>query len=87
VSNQSDFEAAAARVQQLPRRPSNDDLLSLYALYKQGSSGDITGSRPSVFDIKGRAKFDAWAKVRGLSQEQARTDYIALVARLTQTGG
>ena len=84
MSNQSEFEAAAARVQQLTGRPGNDDLLSLYALYKQATVGDVTGSRPSVFDLKARAKFDAWTKVRGLSPEQARTDYIALVARLTR---
>ena len=84
MSNQSEFEAAAARAQQLSRRPSNDDLLALYGLYKQGTIGDVTGSRPSVFDLKGRAKFDAWSKLRGVAQERARTDYIALVERLAK---
>lgn len=83
VTTTAEFEAAANRVQQLSHRPSNDELLNLYALYKQASVGDVSGSRPSVFDVKGRAKFDAWSKLKGVSPEQARGDYVALVARLS----
>jgi diazepam-binding inhibitor (GABA receptor modulator, acyl-CoA-binding protein) len=82
VPTPSDFEAAALRVQQLARRPSNDDLLRLYGLYKQASVGDVQGARPSLFDPKGRAKFDAWSKLRGLSKERAQADYVAVVERL-----
>ncbi len=60
-----------------------DVMLNLYALYKQGSAGDVTGSRPGMLDIKGRAKFDAWAGKKGQSQAQAQAAYVALVEKLT----
>lgn len=76
------FEDAQTRVKQLSKSPSNDDLLELYALYKQATAGDVTGSRPGMLDVKGRAKFDAWAKKKGLSKDDAMTKYIAVVDRL-----
>ena len=76
------FEAAQARVKTLSKAPDNSELLELYALYKQGTSGDVSGSRPGMMDFKGRAKFDAWAGKRGLSKDEAMTKYVALVDRL-----
>jgi acyl-CoA-binding protein len=76
------FSDAAQAVTQLSRRPNNDMLLKLYALYKQGSEGDVRGSRPGILDIKGRAKFDAWKKIAGLSKEEAQSSYIGLVQDL-----
>lgn len=80
------FKDAAARVQALKTRPSNDVLLDLYALYKQGSSGDVEGKRPGMLDVKGRAKFDAWAKRKGMPKDEAKTAYVALVDRLVAGG-
>jgi acyl-CoA-binding protein len=54
----------------------------LYALFKQATDGDVSGSRPGMIDVKGRAKFDAWAKKKGLSSDTAMKDYIALVTKL-----
>ena len=76
------FEAAAADSKKLPERPSNDVLLQLYALYKQGSEGDVEGKRPGFTDMVGRAKYDAWAAVRGTSAEDAMQQYIDLVKSL-----
>jgi acyl-CoA-binding protein len=76
------FDAAAAASKQLPKRPDNDTLLKLYALYKQGSAGDVSGDRPGGFDFVGAAKYDAWAKVKGLSQDEAKRQYIVLVDSL-----
>ena len=75
------FEDAQARVKTLSKMPSNDDLLSLYAFYKQATAGDVSGSRPGMLDLKGRAKYDAWAKRKGLATDAAITAYIALVDR------
>jgi acyl-CoA-binding protein len=61
---------------------SNDTLLELYALFKQATAGDATGSRPGMLDVKGRAKFDAWAKRKGQTKDAAMTAYIALVDKL-----
>jgi acyl-CoA-binding protein len=76
------FEAAAADSKKLPERPSNDVLLQLYALYKQGSEGDVQGKRPGFTDMVGRAKYDAWAAVKGTSSEDAMQQYIDLVKSL-----
>lgn len=78
------FETAAEEVQNLTERPSNDELLKLYALYKQGSVGDVTGKRPGMLDLKGRAKYDAWAEVKGTSPEDAKQQYVDLVAQLKE---
>jgi acyl-CoA-binding protein len=76
------FDAAAKAAQNLPSRPDNDTLLQIYALYKQATVGDVTGSRPGFTDLVGRAKYDAWAKIKGTAKDQAMQDYIALVERL-----
>ena len=76
------FEQAQKDVQALPERPDNDTLLQLYALYKQGSEGDVSGPRPGFFDFVGTAKFEAWSKLAGRTQDEARQQYIDLVAKL-----
>ncbi|MEV8519259.1 acyl-CoA-binding protein [Dyella marensis] len=79
---QSEFQQAAEDVQGLGERPDNDTLLKLYALYKQGSEGDVHGPQPGFFDFVGTAKYEAWAKLRGSSREDAMRRYIALVRQL-----
>jgi len=77
------FEKAAKDVQGLSERPDNDTLLRLYALYKQGSEGDVTGPKPGFFDFVGTAKYEAWAKLAGTSQDEAMKKYVDLVKKLT----
>ena len=74
------FAAAQARIKPVTGL-GNDVLLDLYALYKQATTGDVTGSRPGMLDLRGRAKYDAWAARRGLTKDAAMTAYIALVDR------
>ena len=76
------FEDAQKRVKTLKESPGNDELLELYALYKQATVGDATGSRPGMLDFVGRAKFDGWAKRKGTSKDAAMTAYVAMVDRL-----
>jgi acyl-CoA-binding protein len=78
------FADAAAASKQLPKRPDNETLLKLYALYKQGSAGDVSGPAPGGFDFVGKAKHDAWSKLQGTPQDEARRQYVALVAQLQQ---
>jgi len=73
------FEAAAQAAQNLPKRPDNDTLLQMYALYKQATAGDASSARPGFTDFVGRAKHDAWAKLKGIGKEQAMREYILLV--------
>jgi carboxylesterase len=76
------FESAAVAVKALPRAPDNGALLDLYALYKQATAGDCDGQRPGAMDVVGRAKYDAWARRRGVAQDEAMRDYVSLVERL-----
>jgi len=76
------FEKAAVDVKELDERPGNDDLLKLYAFYKQSTTGDVAGDRPGIFDMVGRAKYDAWAAIKGKSKDDAMKDYVAIVERL-----
>ena len=76
------FEAAAAASKQLTRRPDNQTMLRLYALYKQASAGDVAGDRPGAFDFVGSAKYDAWAGLKGMTSEDAMRQYIDLVKQL-----
>jgi diazepam-binding inhibitor (GABA receptor modulator, acyl-CoA-binding protein) len=80
----SEFERAAERSRELTKRPTNEELLSLYALYKQATEGDATGERPGGFDFKAIAKFDAWEEQKGKSKTTAMEEYITLVNNLHQ---
>jgi len=82
-----DFSAAQTRVKQLPRTPASDELLELYAYYKQATAGDASGERPGMLDFKGRAKFDAWHARKGLTSEAAMSAYVALVGKLVAKYG
>ena len=79
-----DFQNAVSASQALTKRPSNEELLELYALFKQASEGDVAGDRPGGFDFKAIAKYDAWAEKKGLNKEQAMQDYVKLVSRLKE---
>ncbi len=80
--NKEAFEQAVASSKTLSERPSNDVLLKLYALYKQATDGDVSGERPSGFDFKGAAKYDAWIAIKGKSNDDAAQEYIDLVKSL-----
>lgn len=77
------FEEAQSQVKSIPTTMTNDTLLDLYSLYKQATEGDVSGSRPGLLDVKGRAKFDAWAKQKGITKENAMEKYVALVQELS----
>lgn len=85
MSNVEAFEQAQKDVKTLTQRPGNDDLLALYAHFKQGTDGDVSGKRPGMLDMVGRAKYDAWAKLKGMDGEKARQAYIDKVAALLKS--
>ena len=76
------FEQARADSKNLPEKPDNMTLLQLYALYKQGSVGDVDTKRPGFTDMVGRAKYDAWAGVKGKNSDEAMQEYTALIESL-----
>lgn len=83
MSLQEDFQKAVDRSKtDIKEKPSNEELLNLYALYKQGEEGDVTGERPGGFDFKAIAKYNAWEELKGKSSEDAMKEYIELVNKL-----
>lgn len=81
---QQEFERAVTRSKELTRRPDNEELLQLYALYKQGTEGDVSGDRPGGFDFKAIAKYDAWEALKGKPKDEAMKEYITFVDKLHQ---
>lgn len=80
---QERFEKAQVEVKTLPSKPSNDDLLTLYSLYKQATDGEASGAKkPGRFDLVGKAKYDAWSKLAGMPGEEAKQRYVDTVQRL-----
>lgn len=82
MSLEDQFNAAQAKSKTLAQKPSNDVLLKLYSLFKQGAVGDVNIERPGGFDFVGAAKFDAWEALKGQSKEEAQQAYIDYVESL-----
>jgi acyl-CoA-binding protein len=82
-----DFADAQVRVKKLTKLPASDELLELYALFKQATVGNVEGKRPGMLDIKGRAKYDAWASKKSVGKDAAMQAYVALVGKLTTKYG
>ena len=82
ASKKAQFEKAVADSKKLPEKPDNATLLQLYSLYKQATEGDCEGQRPGFTDFVGRAKFDAWAGLKGKGKDEAMQEYIDLVESL-----
>lgn len=85
MTDQAAFEQAQKDVKTLTRKPSDDDLLFLYSHFKQASEGDVSGKRPGMLNVVARAKYDAWAKLKGMSADEARTKYVEKVEALLKT--
>jgi diazepam-binding inhibitor (GABA receptor modulator, acyl-CoA-binding protein) len=77
-----EFESAAAKVKTLTKSPNNENMLELYALFKQATVGDNKTEMPGAFNLVAKAKWDAWTSKNGMSNEEAEKEYIALVAML-----
>jgi acyl-CoA-binding protein len=82
MSKKAAFDKAVAESKQLPEKPDNMTLLKIYSLYKQATEGDVEGKRPGFTDMVGRAKYDAWAGVKGKSKDEAMQEYIDLIESL-----
>uniref|UniRef100_A0A914WKY6 ACB domain-containing protein n=1 Tax=Plectus sambesii TaxID=2011161 RepID=A0A914WKY6_9BILA len=88
LSSASDaFGAAQTNLKKLREEPDSSVKLELYALFKQASSGDVSGKRPGALDFVGKAKYDAWSNVKGISKEEAMSRYAKLVESLLSAEG
>lgn len=81
------FAEAQERVKTLTQRPSNEQLLNLYAYFKQATEGDVSGEKPAMFDFKAMAKYGTWEKMKGMSADESMQKYVDLVDELLVTLG
>ncbi|KAK3019961.1 hypothetical protein RJ639_003008, partial [Escallonia herrerae] len=79
-----EFEEYAVKAKTLPQTTTNEDLLIIYGLYKQATVGPVNTSRPGIFNMRDRAKWDAWKAVEGKSKEEAMNDYITKVKTMLE---
>ena len=86
-TNSKDFLKAAEQVNKLANTPTNDELLTLYGLYKQATLGDVTTERPGFFYFREQKKWDAWDSFKGTEQKTSENNYINLVSALTKKYG
>ncbi|CAE6413005.1 hypothetical protein ACGC1H_002936 [Rhizoctonia solani] len=74
------FDKAVKIVQNMPKdgpvKPTQDQQLAFYKYYKQGTNGDVNTERPGMLDFTGKAKWDAWNSVKGVSKEDAQNEYV-----------
>lgn len=83
----SEFEQAQKDVHTLSKKPGNEHLLVLYSHFKQATDGDVKGARPGLLNVTGRLKYDAWARLKGMSRADAEAGYIAKVKALLKADG
>ena len=76
------FNQAQQRIETLTERPTNEEFLELYALFKQATKGDNLTKKPGLFDVKGQYKWKAWKAKAGLEQEEAMQQYADYVNML-----
>ena len=85
---EEDFQKAVDEVSnKIKKTMSNDELKEIYALFKQGTVGDINTTRPGMLDLKGKAKWDAWNSKKGMSQDEAKQKYIEVANQLKEKHG
>lgn len=76
MTNTAKFQEIAENVKKCKTKPSDDEMLTLYGLYKQAIVGDVNTDRPGMLDFAGKAKWDAWSGRKGVSKEEAENLYI-----------
>ena len=82
ASIEEQFEEAQILLKSLTERPSNQELLSIYGLFKQATEGDNNTKKPGIFDMKGQFKWQAWKDLEGTCVEEACKKYVDLVNEL-----
>ncbi|TIC18536.1 hypothetical protein E3Q13_01896 [Wallemia mellicola] len=68
-----------------PVQTTTDQKLRFYALFKQAKEGDVKTSRPGMMDFTGRAKWDAYKSVEGMSQEEAANKYVEALLEILKS--
>ncbi|KAF9008781.1 acyl CoA binding protein-domain-containing protein [Cyathus striatus] len=80
------FDRAVEIVQSLPKtgpiQTDYEEKLTMYSLYKQATVGNVKSPRPGIWDMLGRAKWDAWAKHKDLDPYEAKWLYVEALLKV-----
>ena len=76
------FETASQKVKCLKQKPTDQQLLLLYGLYKQATVGNCNIPEPWIFQTKEHAKWFAWNRQKEKQQIQCKTEYKEIVLSL-----
>lgn len=79
---QEKFDQAAINVKKLRKSPKNDELVEIYALYKQATIGNVNTADPGIWKKKEKIKWNAWKHKEGTNREKAKQDYVNKVNEL-----
>ncbi|KAL7916027.1 acyl-CoA-binding protein [Trichoderma velutinum] len=82
-----EFVQAQKDADAFTKKPTNDELLRLYALFKIGKGFDLgSAAQPGMFDLKGKAKHSAWKTAyeeEGITDPaEAQKKYVEFVEEL-----
>lgn len=87
----ANFDAAVEYVRSLPKNGpadfSSGERLQFYGFFKQATEGDVKGSQPWAVQIEARAKWDAWNKLKGMSTDEAKAEYVKLLIKVSAEKG
>ncbi|MBC6611633.1 acyl-CoA-binding protein [Hymenobacter sp. BT507] len=92
MSLQKQFEVAITRVDGLPAEKGAEYMTDLYGLYKQATDGDHDTKHDEVDTDDhdnpdgpaglSQAQWDSWSKYKGMPEEEAKRQYVALVEKI-----
>jgi len=72
------FDTSVNIINNLSERPPEEDLLKVYAFYKQANFGNNTLVEPSMFSFSEKKKWTAWMSVKDMEKQNAMQNYINL---------
>ncbi|KAL8583176.1 hypothetical protein ACOMHN_046560 [Nucella lapillus] len=81
-ASDAEFNTAKDRLNTLKEEPDNAVKLKIYALFKQATNGQCNADKPGAFDFVGKAKWEAWNSLGGMSQDDAQKEYISVINSL-----
>lgn len=71
-----EFGHAANYLQHLVNELDQSTLLVFYGLYKQATVGRCNTTKPGIFSVQARAKWNAWNDLKDMTSESAMTAYV-----------
>lgn len=79
---ENNFQTSVRDINNLNSKPSEEELLKIYGLYKQSLFGDNNADRPGFFDFKAKKKWDSWTSEKGKTKTRAMMEYTEYVNML-----